>query len=288
MNNLKYLKITFILIFLCGQIGLAQIKIGAKIGYSIGNINDTSNNIYAQDYSSTSGIDIGVLGEFPVINDFSIQAEISYTQRGGERIGIQPIPFKHLQNGLSDSGFSLALLNQLLEASGGSAIDLENPLYADFVNIAELQYIEIPILAKYGWGSDWRFYVNAGPYLGLLINSNQKTSGESGFYLDAEGNMPITTIQNPFYNPNNPLSGPEFIELGTQSFDAETDTQKDLNTGNFGIQGGAGIIKKLAEKHELFFDFRASYGFIPLQKEAVYGESKVGGFVFSLGYAFTL
>ena len=288
MSKINYIKVIFIVFLLCSQISLSQIKIGAKVGHSIGNINDTSDNIYAKDYSSTNGLDIGVLAEFPVSNDFSIQTEISYTQRGGERTGIQPIPLSHLQNGLAASGISLGMLNQLLQASGGSAIDLENPLYANFVSISELEYIEIPILAKYGWGSNWRFYVNVGPYLGLLIKSNQITSGESGFYLDADGNIPISIIGNPFYNPENPLSGPEIIELESQSFDAKTDTQKDLNTANIGIQGGAGIIKKLAEKHEVFFDFRASYGFIPLQKESAYGESKVGGFIFSLGYAFTL
>ena len=71
-------KIVFIVFLLCNQISLSQIKIGVKVGHSIGNINDTSDNIYAKDYSSTNGLDIGILAEFPVSNDFSIQTEISY------------------------------------------------------------------------------------------------------------------------------------------------------------------------------------------------------------------
>ena len=95
------------------------------------------------------------------------------------------------------------------------------------------------------------------------------------------------SVPNPFYD-GTPESGPQFFPFPAQSFDVTTDVKDDLNTFNFGAQGGVGIIRKLAEQHEVFFDFRASYSFIPLQKEEVFGESKIGAFVFSLGYAFTL
>jgi len=286
MLHPNYLKIVFIAILLSSQLSFSQIKIGAKAGYSIGNINDTSDNIYARDYKSTSGVDFGLLAEFPISNDFSIQAELSFTQRGGERDGIQPIPLDYLEDALGNNGLSLDVLNQLIQAQGGAPINDSNPLYADFNNISELEYLEIPILAKYGWGSDWRFYVTGGPYIGILLNANQETSGTSQFYLDSGGTMPLM-VPNPFYD-GTPANGPQFVPLPAQSFEATTDVKDDLNTFNFGAQGGVGIIRKLAEQHEVFFDFRASYSFIPIQKEEVYGESKIGAFVFSLGYAFTL
>ncbi len=287
MLNSNYLKIVFITILLCSQINFAQTKIGAKVGYSIGNINDTSDNIYARDYTSTSGVDFGFLAEFPISGDFSIQAELSFTQRGGERDGMQPVPLSPFEDALEANGLSLALLNQLIQAQGGAPISDTNPLYADFNNISELEYLEIPILAKYGWGTDWRFYVTAGPYIGFLLNANQETSGNSSIYLDSEGMMPLS-VPNPFYDPQNPANGPQFVPFPAQSFEESTDVKEDLNTFNFGVAGGVGIIRKLAEQHEVFFDFRASYSFIPLQKDEVYGKSKVGAFIFSLGYAFTL
>ena len=161
MLNHNYLKIVFIAILLSSQISFSQIKIGAKVGYSIGNINDTSDNIYARDYMSTSGVDFGLLGEFPISNDFSVQAELNFTQRGGERNGLQPVPISPFEEALEDNGLSLAVLNQLIQAQGGTPVNDSNPLYADFNNISELEYLEVPILAKYGWGSDWRFYITA-------------------------------------------------------------------------------------------------------------------------------
>ena len=42
---------------------------------------------------------------------------------------------------------------------------------------------------------------------------------------------------------------------------------------------------QLNETSELFFDARASYGFNTIQINDQYGESSIGGVIFSLGYA---
>jgi len=282
MKSTTLFKFFFLSFFLICQVNLAQVKIGAKAGYSVGRITDNSDNIYTQDYQSSSGVDIGILLEFPVSELFSLQTEVIYTQRGGDRDGHQPIPTAALE----DLG-SVDQLNYLLSLQGKAPVSDLNPLYGNFNNIAELNYLEIPILGKLGWGKSWRFYVEAGPYVGFLLNSKQITEGESIIYLDAAASDPLYVI-NPFHNPSDPATGPLWVPLPPQNFDAETDTKDDLNTWNVGFHAGAGLIRKVADKHEVFLGFRGSWGYTTIQKDEVFGESHIGGLVFSLGYTYTL
>ncbi len=282
MKSTTSLKLLLIAFFLLSELSFAQVKIGAKAGYSVGRITDNSDNIYTEDYKSTSGVDFGIMFEFPVSDLFSLQTEILYTQRGGDRTGMQPIPTAALE----DFG-SVDQLNYMLSLQGKDPVDDLNPLYADFNNISDLNYIEIPIMGKLGWGETWRFYVEAGPYIGFLVNASQNTSGTSLITLDAAGQDPLI-VANPNYDPSNPSSGPLWVPVPPQSFDAETDTKDELNTLNFGFHAGSGLIRKIADKHEVFVGFRGSWGAKSLQKDEVFGDSHVGGLIFSLGYMFTL
>ncbi len=265
-----------------GQVSFAQVKIGGKVGYSIGRITDNSDNIYTEDYESSSGVDIGVFVEYPVSELFSLQMEVLYTQRGGERIGLQPIPTAAL------SAFgSVDQLNYMLSLQGKDPVTDSNPMYGDFKNVSELNYIEIPVLGKLGWGDTWRWYVEAGPYIGFLVNAEQVTSGTSLITLDAEGRDPLVVF-NPNYDPTDPSSGPLKVPVPPQSFDAETSTRSELNTYNYGFHAGTGIIRKLGDKHEVYLGFRGSWGARTIQKNKIFGESHIGGLVFSLGYAYVL
>lgn len=282
MKSTTSLKLLLIAFFLLSEVSFAQVKIGAKAGYSVGRITDNSDNIYTEDYKSTSGVDFGIIVEFPVSDLFSLQTEILYTQRGGDRTGMQPIPTAALE----DFG-SVDQLNYMLSLQGKGPVDDLNPLYADFNNISDLNYIEIPIMGKLGWGETWRFYVEAGPYIGFLVYASQNTSGTSLITLDAAGQDPLI-VANPNYDPSDPSSGPLWVPVPPQSFDAETDTKDELNTLNFGFHAGTGLIRKIADKHEVFVGFRGSWGAKSLQKDEVFGDSHVGGLIFSLGYMFTL
>ncbi|MCA0933510.1 PorT family protein [Lutimonas saemankumensis] len=272
----------FLLVIFLIETTIAQVKIGAKAGYSIGRITDDSDNIYTKDYESSSGVDLGVFAEFPVSDLFSLQLEVLYTQRGGERTGLQPIPTAALE----DFG-SIVQLNYMLHLQGKAPVTDTNPLYADFKNVSELRYIEIPFLGKLGWGDTWRFYVEAGPYIGFLASSTQKTSGTSLITLDAQGTDPLRVL-NPIYDPSDPSTGALWVPVPPQDFTAETDTKEELNAYNVGFHAGSGLIRKINEKHEVFVGFRGSWGARPIQKDEVFGKSHVGGLVFSLGYAYTL
>ena len=287
MEQKQLVRGLFFALLVLAQVTYAQVTIGGKVGYSIGRIADNSDNIYTEDFKSTDGIDFGATVEYKISELFSLQTEILYTQRGGKRDGLQPIPTDNLESALAENGLSLEALNQLVQLQGRGPVTNEDPLYADFNNVSELEYIEIPLLAKFGWGTDWRFYVEGGPYVGFLISATQVTSGDSQFFLDSSGNTPLG-VPNPFYDPQDPSFGPPFIPLPEQSFDASTDVKDDLNSTNFGIHAGAGLIRQLNEHHQLYLGFRGSYGFQSLQKDSTFGESKIGALVFSLGYAYTL
>lgn len=245
----------------------SEVKIGAKIGYSLGNLSSRSENIYTEDFESITGIDFGLVFEFKLSELISMQTELNYTQRGGERNGLQPI----LSDELSDQ------LNMFFPFIGMPPITSENPLYATYNSKSELQYIEVPALVKFGWGDNFRFSVAVGPYVSVLIKANQVTEGTSQFFLNSDGT-------NPVFVPG-PDGLPPYTELPPTSVGASTDIKDDLKTVNFGGTFAVGLSKKLNESSELFFDARASYGFNTIQINDQYGESSIGGVIFSLGYA---
>lgn len=246
------------------------LKLGLKVGYSLGKLTGSSDNIYTQDFESTSGIDFGVTFDFKLSDLISIQPEINFTQRGGKRNGFQPVT----SNELADQ------LNQFLPFINMPLVTDANPLYATFENESELKYLEIPVLAKFGWGEDFRLYTEIGPYLGILLSANQITSGESQFYFDAQGTNPVIVP--------NPQGNPQFVALPIQSLDAKTDTKDNLKTVNFGGIVGLGLTKKVTDTSEIFIDARAAYGFNAIQFKEVFGQSHIGGIVFSIGYAYQI
>ena len=286
MNKIKSAQIVLFISLLIFQINFAQeqkiedtdvktngvtpIKIGAKIGYSLAKLHDSNENIYAKDYESDGGIDFGFTAEFILTKMFSIQTELNFTQRNGTRTGMQPLG----ENELSDQ------LNQFLPFLGLPDITPENPIYAYFEAEQKLNYFEVPVLAKFGWGDDFRFYGEVGPYVGILLCATQNTSGESQFYFDEDGNNPV------FVPISDDLS--EFIDLPIQSLNAETNIEEDLKTVNFGGIVGIGVIKKIGDKSEVYLDARASYTFNYIQLRNVYGETNVGGVIISMGYVYSI
>ena len=234
-----------------------EIKIGGKVGYSLGSLTSSTENVFTDDYESISGIDFGLTFEFKLTALISIQTELNYTNRGGERNGLQPVT----ANELSET------LNSFYPFTGFPLITNANPLYATFDSESDLQYLEIPALIKFGWGDNLRFSAAIGPYVGILLKATQVTSGTSPFYLDSEGTMPISDVL---------------------SLDANTNIKDDLKTVNFGGTFAIGISKNIGDTGQLFIDARASYGINSIQIKDEYGESNIGGVIFSLGYAYTL
>jgi hypothetical protein len=227
-------------------------------------------------------MDWGFLVEIPINEMLSIQPEINFTQRGAIRNGSQPIPIKVF----TEAGINLDQLNFLIIADGREPITDENPFYATYDSEADLKYLEIPVLMKLGWGSNWRFYVEGGPSIGFLLNADQITSGESQLYYDKAQTDPLM-VPNTDFTPVNGQSPFLPFEFPAIPFDGETDIKENFETISFGVQVGVGLIKIIG-KNEIFFDAKTSYGFSSIQKDSVFGESKIGGIIFSIGYSYTL
>ncbi|MEJ2543995.1 MAG: porin family protein [Calditrichaceae bacterium] len=253
-QNLKcvislFCLITFGLIY--SNLFSQSLTLGIKGGISIPNL-EGGGTPQSEGYSSRLAPTFGAFITRELNPHFAIQGEISYSGQGGKRDGMQII----FEENLSE-----------LPVPQGTA------LYADFDNETIINYLEIPILACYSIvksNSGFEVYLNAGPYLGIMLDAKVVTDGTSTIYLDKAGTMPLE------------ISG---FPLPAQDFDTEVDISDKLNTFNAGITGGLGLNYNYS-KHQLKFDVRGIYGFIPIQKDEENGSNKTGALYITLGYGY--
>ncbi len=231
-----------------------KIKLGLNAGVSIPELKSNNSNELSQGYKSRLASTFGAFADFNIDKTFSIKTFINYAGQGGKRTGMQPV-----------TDIPPALSSMLPPGT---------LLYADFKNVSALDYLEIPVMAKWEWGNSWRYYVDIGPYVGFLLAAKQKTSGSSQLYFDSGGTQPVEISGQP---------------LPPQSFDATTDVKSSLKTTNFGITGGAGISKNMGKCGDLILDVRAADGLTTIQKDKQDdGKNHTGGLFITLGYAILL
>ena len=264
-NNHYILSILFIAILSTTLYGQTM-QYGVRLGVSIPELRSQDDNIYSEDYTSVTGFDGSIFADFGITEKFSIKTELGYIRKGGERNGMQPIP--------------TALVGDLSNFLAPGQV-----VWANFDNRAVFSYIEIPVLAKYELSlSDMLgVYINVGPYIDFMINPEQVTKGQSSFYFDEAGTMPVQIPAN----PQDPMQNWFFIDLPSQDLTAETDISEDLNSVDFGAMAGLGINANIGDQSKIFFDVRASYGFIPLQKDKdTYGKVHMANISLAVGYAY--
>jgi hypothetical protein len=237
-----------------GSLSAQQFKLGFKAGTSIPNLRSSGSNEISQGYESKVAQNIGVIADIGISEKLSIKTGFDFAGQGGIRNGNQPV---------TD-----------LPAQFAQMLPSGTYLYANFNNEATLNYLELPLMAKMEWGSKLKYYVNAGPYVGFLLNAEQKTGGNSQLFFDKNMTIPLAIQGQP---------------LPAQSFDATTKIEDDLRSTNLGLTGGIGFAYGLNQKSALVFDARAAYGLKSIQKDiAVNGNSKTGGLFLTLGYMFSL
>jgi hypothetical protein len=229
-----------------------QIQIGVHGGLSIPNIRGEGDNEFSRGYASRKGPFFGVFAEFRLRPNFSLRAEVDYASQGGKWDGLQPV---------------IIDLPGLVLPPGVI-------LYADFNNESILDYLEVPVLAELTWGERPRFFINAGPYIGLLVRAKTITSGMSTIYLD-DSRTPL-------------LIPPDYQPLPPFSFEAETDSKKDINDWSAGIAGGAGLAVP-AGPGEIVLGVRFSLGLTNIQTDVeTYGKNHTGALILTIGYAYAL
>lgn len=237
-----------------GYVSAQSLKIGIKAGTSIPNLHDNGKYEISRGYESRVAQNFGIIADIGITQKLSIKTGIDYAGQGGIRNGQQPV-----------ADLPTELAQMVPEGSY---------LYADFDNEASLNYMEIPLMGKIELGKKLKYYINAGPYIGFLLNAEQKTAGNSMMYFDKTGTIPISIQGQP---------------LPAQSFDATTNIDDDIRSTNFGLTGGIGLALGIKQKSAILFDARAALGLNSIQKDtSANGESKTGGLFLTLGYLFSL
>ena len=239
-------------IFFSAPLSAQVTAIGVNGGISVPQLRSSGNNELSEGYESRLAATFGLFADLGITQQFSVKVAVNYAGQGGKRQGMQPVTAIPPD------------LSQLL--SPGTM------LYADFKNEAILNYLEIPVTAKFTWGDKLKYYINAGPYAGILLSATQKTEGTSPFYLDKAGTQPLGIQGHP---------------MPAQSFRADIDIKKDINPINFGLTGGIGLTYPLGEASEIILDARGAYGLTSIQKDTkANGKSHTGGLFLTLGYAY--
>jgi len=255
MKSIVKLVISLFTTFIFSYSFAQNFSLGVRGGISIPNLSagGSNNNPLNTGYKSRFGPDFGIFGEFIISDLFSLQPMIEYSSQGGKKSGLQAFPTPPAYAAYFQPG------------------PAPTYLYANFKSEAKLNYLLIPVLAKFGWNlkpaSPVRIYVDAGPFVGFLLSAKQVTSGSSNIYGDSGGQQPLTQ--------------------SAQSFDATDDIKSQLNKTNFGVEGNVGI-SYLMGKSNIFIEGGFNYGFLNIQKGTENGKNNTGAGTISLGYAYRL
>jgi len=222
---------------------------GVKGGLSIPELGG-GNTPQSKGYKSRTGPDFGIFAYRNISDHFALQVELEYVSQGGIKKGVQEIDASMLT---------------------GLPLPTGTPLFANYKTEAIMNYLELPLLAKYTIPifKTHEFYIVAGPNFGYLVNAKTKTKGTSQLFFDQAETQPVEIGGQP---------------LPAQDFNAETDIKNDLKKMNIGITGGIGISRKYGPGH-LILNLRGSYGFTNVQKDPINGKNNTGCLVISLGYA---
>ena len=177
---------------------------------------------------------------------------LEYSSQGGKKDGLQAFP-------------TPMELGQMFPPG-----QVPTYLYANFKSEVKINYLMIPILARFGHSfhqSPFRAYIDAGPFVGFLLSAKQVTSGNSDVYLDPTGKEDLGAGEVPFEN--------------TQ------DIKSQLHNANFGVEGNIGLNYNIGSSN-IFFEVGGNYGFINIQKGTANGKNNTGAATAVLGYSFCL
>jgi len=279
--NLKSFLLTGVLAllsvtFVYGQSDVTKksnVTIGVRGGLSMPGFTAGSDNPLSKGYSTITRYGFGVFAEFKVNDLFSIQPMLEYSQEGGKKNGYQALRPVSEKDG--------EMLAQMNTPDPGVAPKF---LSADVNNQSKLDYLQLPVLAKFGWDlgqqKRWRIYVDAGPYAALLLKARQIISVPSGS---------TTTL---FMTPTDQIPMLLFDDNGNmvpvQVSNTTTDTKSSLHSFNWGLEGNVGVQYQISTKSRVFIEGGGNYGFMNIQKDAIDGSNNIGAATVMIGYGYSL
>lgn len=213
--------------------------VGARGGVNISRLCCGSMELN-EDYKFGEGPSIGLTASYGISDHFSIMAELNMATQGGKKNGMQAVT----------------------PGTNGSV------LYANFDNKTVLNYLELPILARVTFGEKFKYYINAGPYVGYLLSARNVTSGSSMLYSDKAGtHVEYSAVQN---------------------FESDKKVTDQFTTINYGLTGGVGAGYMFA-KHGVWLDGRYVLGIPNIRKNTlINGENSTGSIMVGLMYTYNL
>lgn len=227
----------------------AQKFIGVKGGISIPNLTagGSEENELNSGYSSIIGPNFAVFFETGLSKRFSLSTQLEYSAQGGKKNGFQafPNPFTSIVNAPY--------------------------LYADFNSKAKINYLMLSELAKVNFplgSSPFSFYVEVGPFAGLLMSAHEITSGKSDVYADKQQQVNLTQQYN----------------VGQVDFNNNENIKDQVHKGNFGIEGDVGFAYNFGMS-KVFVEGGGNYGFLNIQKGTDNGKNNIGAATIRIGYA---
>ncbi|MBS1730333.1 MAG: PorT family protein [Bacteroidetes bacterium] len=243
MKRILVIVMAFACLVLFSNNTFAQVSIslGAKAGVSIPNLKSKGDNPLDNNWKSRSGPYMGLVADVHLSENFALTGELNFASQGGKRIGAQAIP-------------------------NPNNPPIPTYLYADFSNIAVMNYAEVPVMATYTFSSlsKMHFLLQAGVYGGFLLRAKNVSSGEGMIYLDEQLTIPVSP---------------------TQSFDHTTNIKDDIKSFNYGVQGGLGISFDMS-KSILRFVVGGNYGLTTIQKDTANGSDHTGALTITVAYLF--
>ncbi|HKK42238.1 MAG TPA: porin family protein [Bacteroidales bacterium] len=238
--------------------------IGIKTGFGIPNL--TAGSVVtplSEGYSSRIGYYGGIVAEMQTGKRFGIRCEVNYSSQGGKRYGLQALPVPS----------ELQYLWQILPLF---SVTPDEYMYADIKSYAILNYLEVPVMVKasFNLAGNIHFYINAGPYLGILVSAKNVTKGSDYIYINKEGTI---TIDDVFQQAQIPYT------VGVQNFDHTENISSDVHRLNVGGEGAMGFDIAMGSG-KLFIEGGGNYGFIHIQKDKANGTNNTGAGTVTLGY----
>ncbi len=247
-----YPGIVLLLLMSVTSIAQTPVDLGLKAGLSVPNLTSgSSGNPVSQGYGSRLGPDAAAHVEFHLSKVFSLQPQLEYASQGGKKNGAQAFTVPPEMAPRFPPGQAPPYL------------------YANYDSKARLNYLILPVLAKYYFtqGKRWLPYIAAGPFVSFLLHAENVTSGTSMIYLDPQQTQPAGA--------------------DPQSFDKKENITGELHRFNTGVSGHVGIGYKLSGG-SLIFEAGGNYGLINIQKNSANGKNNTGALVLHAGYQFRL
>ena len=287
---LALLSVTFVF----GQSN-SNVTIGVRGGLTMPGFTGGSGDPLSDGYSSTTRLGAGIFAEFKISNLFSIQPMLEYSQEGAKRNGMQALiataSDQNLYGGLQQAMQGL----QQMGVGNGS---VPTYLYADVNSIAKMDFLMLPVLAKFGWNftksSPWRVYIDAGPYIGLLVNAKNTVTGNVAIYGDPEKNLQIPPAIPPamLQVPGVQQMVDGMNEIANGLYGTQ-DIKNKLHTVTWGLEGNVGLQYQINFRNKVFIEGGGNYCMMNIQKSTgngqyLNGKNHIGAATLMIGYGYAL